>query len=354
MSRIKKSFFIAISALCISLLIACKDDDKTKSNNKASLVTQSQNIEPKEVNVYSTRLPDLVKPIFDAFTKETGIKVNFIFLKQGALERLKSEGEFTPADLILVADIGSIHDIVDANLVIPIKSKIIEQNIPTQYRSTDNLWVGLTGRIRMIARTTNKLPFEIHGYDAFSNQKFKGRVCSRSFTHPYNISLVASYLQINGLEKTKKWLQSFNDNLFDKPSGDDTGQIDLIATGLCDIAPVNHYYYERMIHSNKELSKKVKLVPLKDMTDGAYSNVSGAMISKYSENYQNAVKLVEYMTQEKAQKIFAEYDYEFPLNKHLVSKSDLLKEGMDNIAKISLDDIAKKRSSALDLIYKIQ
>jgi iron(III) transport system substrate-binding protein len=299
-------------------------------------------------------LPDLVKPVFDIFTQDTGIKVNFIFLKQGALERLKSEGEFTPADLILVADIGSIQDIVDADLVSPIKSPAVKDNIPAQYRSPDDLWVGLTGRIRMIARTTKDLTIDIHGYDALSNPKLKGRVCSRALTHPYNVSLVASYLHEHGIESTQKWLTDFRKNIFDKPSGDDTGQIDLIASGLCDIAPVNHYYYERMIALDKNLAKKVKLVPLSEMTDGVYANVSGVLVSKYAANYDNAIKLIEFMTQPKAQKVFADYDYEFPLNAQVVHKSNMFKKGIENIKSLPLDAIAHNREKALEIIYKIQ
>jgi iron(III) transport system substrate-binding protein len=237
-------------------------------------------------------------------------------------------------------------------LVAPIKSDVMIQNIPEQYRSKDNLWVGLTGRIRMIARSTKILPIEIHGYDALANPKMEKRVCSRSLTHPYNVSLIASYLHEHGMQATQKWVQDFRHNLFDKPSGDDTGQIDLIASGLCDIAPVNHYYYERMVALDKDLPKKVTLVPLSDMTEGVYSNISGVMVSKYSENYENAIKLIDFMTGDTAQKIFADHDFEFPLNPHIISKSDLFKSGTENIAHIPLDEIANNRESALEVIYK--
>ncbi len=357
MSRIKKIFSATVISIILMATLAtlagCQDDDKAKNseNTQNPKNVSKKSAKKTDINVYSSRLPDLVKPIFDAFTAETGIKVNFIFLKQGALERLKSEAEFTPADLILVADIGNMYDIVKADLVAPIKSDVIVKNIPEQYRSKDNLWVGLTGRIRMIARTTKDLPIEIHGYDALANPKMAKRACSRSLTHPYNVSLVASYLKEHGEAATQKWVQDFRNNLFDKPSGDDTGQIDLIASGLCDIAPVNHYYYERMNALNKDLSKTVKLVPLADMTDGVYSNISGVMVSKYSENYENAIKLIDFMTSEKAQKIFSEKDFEFPLNPNIALKSELFKTGMNNIAKIPLDDIANNRESALKIIY---
>ena len=362
MSRITKKLF-SIFIVIISVffcLSGCKDETKKESQtvnpNTVSKESSQHKTPPKsqEVNVYSSRLPDLVKPIFDIFTQDTGIKVNFIFLKQGALERLKSEGEFTPADLILVSDIGSIQDIVDADLVSPITSTVVKNNIPTQYRSKDDLWVGLTGRMRMIARTTKDLTIDIHGYNALSNQKLKGRVCSRSLTHPYNVSMVASYLADNGTQATQKWLQNFRKNIFDKPSGDDTSQIDLIASGLCDIAPVNHYYYERMVALDKNLAKKVMLVPLSEMTDGVYANVSGVLVSKYATNYNNAIKLIEFMTQPKSQKVFADHDYEFPLNSKVAHKSNLFKKGTENIKSLSLDLIADNREKALEMIYKLQ
>jgi iron(III) transport system substrate-binding protein len=323
-------------------------DTKKVSNN------HNKTKESQYVNVYSARLPDLVKPIFDAFTAETGIKVNFIFLKQGILERLKSEGEFTPADLILVSDISSIYDIINTKLIQKINSNIINKNIPIQYRSKDNLWVGLTGRLRMLVKTTNELPIKINGYDALSNPKMKGRICTRPLTHPYNISLIATYLNTHTPEETEKWLKGFYENLFDKPSGNDTGQIDLISSGLCDLAPVNHYYYERLLNENKNLPQKAILVPLDQMTDGIYANVSGIMMSKYTKNITNSIKLVEFMTKQKAQKIFADYDFEFPLNPHVTTKSNIFKLGTDNISSISLDEIAQNRQEALELIYKIQ
>jgi iron(III) transport system substrate-binding protein len=353
MTHFKKIF---LSFVLVALgLVGCNDEqDKKKTHTDSQEKTLETQESSKEVNVYSSRLPDLVKPVFDAFTKQTGIKVNFIFLKQGALERLKSEGEFTPADVILVADIGSIHDIVDADLTAPITSKIINQNIPAQYRSKDNLWTGLTGRVRMLARTTKDLTVEITGYDALANPAFKNRVCSRSLSHPYNVALIASYLHEYGAKKTEKWLQDFRKNIFDKPSGDDTGQINLIASGLCDIAPVNHYYYERMVATDKSLGSKVKLVPLSSMTRGVYANISGAMVSKYADNYDNAVALVEFMTDAQAQKIFADHDYEFPLNPAVANQSELFKTGMENITKTSLDAVADNRQKALQMIYKVQ
>ncbi|MFT6083211.1 MAG: iron(III) transport system substrate-binding protein [Alphaproteobacteria bacterium] len=354
MSRIKSLFSIAsLAALSVIMLVGCNEDRPQEAQEKTT-TEQQEKKQKQQVNVYSARLPDLIEPIFSVFTKKTGIKVNFIFLKQGILERLKSEGEFTPADLVLVSDIGSIHDIVNAKLVRPIKSEIVTKNIPEHYRSSKNLWVGLTGRIRMLVRTSKKLPINITGYDALSDPAMKGRVCTRSLTHPYNVSLVASYLNEHTTEETQIWLKGFYENLFDKPSGNDSGQIDLIASGLCDLAPINHYYYERMLKVDKKLPTKARLVSLEDMTDGIYANVSGIMLSKYAQNTDNALKLIEFMTKQTAQKIFAEHDLEFPLNPHVAAKSEIFKSGTDNIASIPLDEIAENRQEALELIYKIQ
>lgn len=340
MSRITHYIFTCLSIALSFTLCACEDQETSSEPSK-------------EINVYSSRIPDLIEPIFDEFTEQTDIKVNFIFLKEGILERLKSEAEFTPTDLVLVSDIGTIHDIVKSDLTAPIQSEIVTKNIPEQYRSKDNLWVGLTGRIRMIVRTTKELPIDINSYDALAAPEFKGRVCSRSFTHPYNISLIASYLEQHGTEKTEKFVSNFYNNLFDKPSGNDRGQIDLINSGLCDIAPINHYYYDRMLKDNPDLPKTAQLVPLDKMTDGVYANVSGIMLSKYSKNQDNAIKLIEFMTSETAQKIFAEYDLEYPLNSEVASKSKIFKSGIENIAEIPLDKVAANREEALKIIYKI-
>lgn len=346
MPRIKNIALYCLTFLALILISACEEEHK-KTSEKLSPPQQV-------INVYTSRLPELVTPIFDAFTQKTNIRVNYIFLKKGILERLKSEAEFTPADLILVSDIGAIYDIVNTGLVSPIQSTIIKKNIPAQYRSKKQFWTGLTGRVRMLARTTNDLPIEINGYDALADIQLKGKICSRSFTHPYNVSLIAGYLHQNGPEKTQKWVQKFYDNLFDKPSGNDRGQMELISTGLCDLAPVNHYYYERMLKSNPDLTNTVKLVPLKNMQNGAYANVSGIMLSKFSQNQENAQKLVEFMTSETAQEIFAKYDLEYPLNPKVASTSNVFQQGSENIASIPLDDIAEKRKEALKIIYSIK
>jgi len=352
MLRIKK-ILCALSLMAFLSFVLAGCNEEKKASKSSDVASMSNTVANQQVNVYSARLPDLVKPIFDAFTKETKIKVNFIFLKQGIIERLKSEKEFTPADLILVSDIGTIHDILKTKLVQPIKSDIVAKNIPAHYRSKKNLWVGLTGRVRLLVRSLKDLPITDFNYDALSDPKMKGRVCTRSLLHPYNVSLVASYLQLHGSEKAETWLKGFYSNLFDKPSGNDSGQIKLIASGVCDLAPINHYYYERMLQKDKDLKNKATLVPIKDMQNGVYANVSGIMLSQYAQNQQNALKLIEFMTKQKAQKIFSEYDLEFPLNPHVASQSDIFKDGIDNIITVPLDDIAQRRQDALTLIYKI-
>ncbi|MEM6603626.1 MAG: extracellular solute-binding protein [Pseudomonadota bacterium] len=320
------------------------------------LVGCSEGEDNQAVNVYTARLPELVQPVFDAFTEETGIEVNSLYLGKGIVERLKQEDNITKADIVLVSDIGTLEDLKTHNLTQKIYSEEIVQNIPQDYRDNDGQWVGLTRRIRMIAYAPDRVyKSSLSGYTSLGDPAFHGRVCSRSGQHPYNISMIAAYHIHHGDKKADQWLSGFKSNLALSPSGGDRDQIKLIAAGKCDIAPVNHYYYGKMQNNSdyKDILKAVKLLPISDMRGGAYANISGAVLSKYSDNTENALKLLEFMSGEKGQKIFSEVDFELPVNPKTQIQDDIVGGAEKNIKPIALTDIAKMRKDVLKKVYAI-
>lgn len=313
----------------------------------------SQNM---EVNIYSSRLPELTKPVFDAFEKETGIKVNSLFLGKGTVERLRQEKELTKADLVLVSDIGKLVDLKESDLTASVNDDILNNNISEEYRDKEGHWFGLTRRIRMIAYAPARISKDnIDGYAAFGDAAFKGRVCSRSGLHPYNVSMISAYEIDNGSQAAEIWLKQFKENLAVAPSGGDRDQVKLIAAGKCDIAPINHYYFAKMEADPAfaDILKQVKLLPISDMKNGAYANISGAVISKYSDNQELALKLLQFMSSEKGQKIFSDVDYEVPVNKSVKIDNIFIGGSEENIKPISLTEIADKRESTLEKLYHI-
>ncbi|MDX5297962.1 MAG: extracellular solute-binding protein, partial [Gammaproteobacteria bacterium] len=191
----------------------------------------------QEVNVYSYRQPFLIEPIFDAFTRETGIKVNVVFAKTGLEERLKREGKNSPADLILTVDVGRMDDLVNDGLTQPVSSEKLNTNIPASYRDPEGRWFSLTSRARVLFASRERVPEgTVKTYEELADPKWKGKLCSRSGKHAYNVALIASMIAHHGEADAEKWLKGVKDNLARKPQGGDRDQIKAIKEGVCDLA----------------------------------------------------------------------------------------------------------------------
>ncbi|WP_375752633.1 Fe(3+) ABC transporter substrate-binding protein [Vibrio sp. HN007] len=311
-----------------------------------------------EVNVYSYRQPFLVEPMFNEFTKETGIKVNVKFAKKGLAEKLVQEGEYSPADVILTTDISRLVELVDKKVVQPLDSEVIESNVPAQYRSTDDNWFALTLRTRNVysSRTrTGKLGNEFN-YADLANPEFKGKICTRSGKHPYNVSLISSMIAHKGEAETKQWLEGVKANLARKPQGNDRAQVKAIKEGLCDVSLGNSYYLGKMVNdeNQKAWADSVYINFPNQETTGTHVNVSGMAMAKYSPNKENAQKLMEFLTGDKAQQMYAEVNYEYPV-KEGVQRSDLVASWGDFKADdVKLEDIAKYHSTAVKLLDEVK
>jgi len=313
-----------------------------------------------EVNIYSYRQEFLIKPLLETFTAETGIKTNVIFSKSGLLERLQHEGANSPADVILTSDIGPLHDAVERNLVAPIESQVVKDNVPEHYRSKDDLWVGLTARSRVIYASRERVkPGEIQTYEDLADPKWKGRICTRSGKHSYNLSLIGSIIEHDGEEQAEQWLRAVKENLARRPQGNDRAQVKAIKEGQCDLALGNTYYFGHMLTNEEEpeqqeWARSVNIVFPNQEGRGAHMSISGAALAKHAPNRDAAIKLIEFLTSEKAQKMYAEVNYEFPVRPG-IEWSPLLKEYMGDFKadKVNLGDVVKHRAAASRLVDRV-
>lgn len=271
------------------------------------------------LNVYSYRQEFLVEPLIRAFEKNTGIDVKIVFAKKGLLQRLKAEGMNSPADVILTADINRMEDFQNADLLQPVQSDILNANIPGQYRHPDGLWYGLTMRARVIyAHKTRVKPGEADTYEDLAAPHMKGRVCTRSGKHPYNISLLASVIAEKGPEEAQKWIQGVKDNLARRPQGNDRAQVKAIKEGECDVSLGNSYYFGKMITNDKDPEQKawaaaVNIIFPNQQGRGAHVNVSAGAVTKSSKHLDAAVKFLEFLSNDEAQRIYAADNFEYPL-----------------------------------------
>ena len=279
----------------------------------------SDNASAAEVSLYSARQPFLMKPLLDAFTEKTGITVNMVYLKKGMQERLKAEGVNSPADLVLTSDIGNLHNLVKAGLLQATKSNILERNIPARLRHPQGLWYGLTTRARVILAHKDRVrPGEITTYEDLAKPHMKGRVCTRSGKHVYNVSLLAWMIAIKGEAAAEAWARGVKDNLARKPQGNDRAQVKAIYQGECDVAIGNTYYMGKMMTNEKSPVQKkwaaaVNLIFPNQDGIGTHVNISGAGVTKSAKNKANAVKLIEFLSDDAAQKIYAEDNFEYPI-----------------------------------------
>lgn len=268
----------------------------------------------EQVVVYSARIEQLIKPMFDAFTKDTGVQVKYTTDNEGALlARLKAEGKNTPADLLITTDAGNLWEAARAGLLRPVDSGILEKNIPPHLHDPQNRWFGLSVRARTLVYNTRNVNIDdLSTYEDLANPKWKGRLCLRTSKKVYNQSLVAMMIAEHGEAETEKIVRGWVANLATDPVSDDTRAMEFVAAGRCDVTLVNSYYYGRLMKKTPELP--IAVFWPNQNNSGVHVNVSGAGVTKFSKNPQAATKLLEYLSSEKAQNLFADVNMEFPAN----------------------------------------
>jgi iron(III) transport system substrate-binding protein len=309
-----------------------------------------------EINVYSHRQPELIQPLVDAFTAETGIKVNVAFVEKGMVERLVAEGDRSPADLVLTVDIARLTQIVDADVTQPVQSEVLEANIPASFRDENDHWFGLTTRARIVYASVDRVKDgEVTTYEDLADPKWKGRVCTRSGTNDYNIALTAAVIAHHGEEGAKAWLEGLKANLARKPDGGDRDQVKAIAAGECDIAIGNTYYIGQMLADpeQKAAADAVRIVFPTFEGDGTHLNISGVAMTKSAPNKDNALKFMEWLSGDAAQKIYAGTNYEYPV-KPGVERSELVASwGEFTPDSKGLTELAGLRAAALKLVETV-
>lgn len=273
-----------------------------------------QPVHAEEVVVYSARIEQLIKPMFDAFTKETGIKVKYTTDNEGALlARLEAEGKNTPADMLITADAGNLWAASQAGLLKPVKSEVLESNIPAHLRDPANEWFGLSIRARTLIYNTKKVkPEELSTYEDLADPKWRKRLCLRTSKKVYNQSLVAMMIAEHGEAKTEEIVKGWVANLATDPLSDDTRALEFVAAGKCDVTIVNTYYFGRLMSKDPKLPLAVFWPNQND--GGVHVNISGAGVTRHGRHEAAAIKLLEFLSSDKAQNLFADVNMEYPVN----------------------------------------
>jgi iron(III) transport system substrate-binding protein len=306
-----------------------------------------------DVNVYSARQEALIKPQLDAFTQATGIKVNLVTGDGGELmQRLKSEGAASPADLFFTVDVANLHRAKAEGLFQKLGSAAINAAAPAHLRDSDDMWVGLGVRARPIFYVEGKVnPADIQSYESLADPKFKGKILVRSSNHPYNQSLLASVIAHHGVAKAEAWVAGVGANLARKPQGGDRDQISAAAAGLGDIVIANTYYYAGMLTSSKpaerEAAMKLRVLWPNQNDNGVHINVSGAGLTAASKNRAEAIRLLEYLLSVDAQKIYAEAGFEYPVRPGVPLSGVLTEMGGFKMDTLALSELGRNNAEAV-------
>lgn len=310
----------------------------------------------EEVNIYSYRQPELIAPLTEAFTAETGIEVNTAFLKKGMIEKLSAEGDRSPADVILTVDISRLNDVVAAGLTQPVTSEVLNANIPASFRDPAGHWFGLTTRARIVYASKERVADgEVTTYEDLADPKWKGRICTRSGTHAYNVALTAAMLAHHDEAEVTAWLEGVKANLARKPQGNDRAQVKAIWAGECDISIGNTYYMGQMLADEEQIAwaDSVNIVFPTFENAGTHVNVSGVALTKASPNKENAVRFMEFLSSPNAQEIYAAENFEYPIAPGTAPDDLVAGWGSFTADTTNLMEIAQLRAAAIRLVETV-
>lgn len=309
----------------------------------------------QEVNVYSHRQPELLEPLIEAFTAETGITVNVAYVNQGMVERLQAEGARSPADLVLTVDVARLGEVKDAGVLQAVEDPALDV-VPAELRDDDNQWFSLTTRARNVFVHKERVAEgEVTTYEDLADPKWQGRICTRSFTNDYNVALTAAYLAHHGEEDTLAWLEGLKSNLAKRPEGGDRDQVRAIWAGECDISLGNTYYMGAMLDDpeQREWAEAVRLEFPVFEGAGTHVNVSGMAMTASAPNREAALELMRFLVGEEAQRIYAETNYEYPVVEGVALSDVVAGWGEFTPDTLGLTEISELRPQALDLIERV-
>ena len=336
--------------ICAAVILSCGGQKQTSENSST---------EEQVVNLYSHRHYDADKELYVKFEENTGIKVNVVQASADELiTRMETEGEDSPADLLLTVDAGRLHRAYEKGLFQPINNTTLNSNIPEKFREPGGHWFGLTFRARIIVHDKDRVdPSELSTYEGLTEPQWNGKILIRSSGNIYNQSLMASIIAANGKDGAKDWAAGVLANMARDPQGSDRDQMKSIVAGLGDVAVVNTYYLGLLLNSSDPEEVKVgeqMMVFFPNQEGrGAHINVSGAGVARYAPNKENALKLLEFLSGEEAQKVFAQVNYEYPVNPKN-EPSDLLKSWGDfKSDELNLAELGKNNRDAVIIFDEV-
>jgi iron(III) transport system substrate-binding protein len=337
----KKLLLGLVACAGLALTAACSET----AENEAVPITG-------EVNIYSSRHYDTDLALYEDFTKATGIKVNRIEADADALiERIKSEGEFSPADILITVDAGRLWRAEEAGVLAPVTSAVLNERIPAHLRHPDGLWFGLSTRARIIIyNKAAGVPEGLANYADLADPKWKGQICVRSSSNIYNISLLSSIIAHQGAAGAEKWARGVVANFKQAPQGNDTSMIEAVAAGECRISIVNTYYLARYAGGEgkeKAIFDAIGVIFPDQDGNGTHVNISGAGVVKTAPNRENAVKFIEYLTSESAQRYFADGNNEYPAAVGLKANSAVEQLGSFKADTLNAAEIGKGQAEAV-------
>lgn len=322
MKLTKRKLLAAIAGITAITIASCSNQgspDGASSETDPAAPSDSSEETGGELNLYSSRHYDTDESLYQGFTAKTGIEINLIEGEADELiSRIKSEGENSPADVLVTVDASRLWRAEEEGLFQPVESETLEATIPDNLRHPDGLWFGLTQRARVIVYNKDTVdPSELSTYEDLADPQWKGRVCIRSSSNIYNQSLLGSMVESIGADATEEWAKGMVSNFAREPEGGDTDQIKAVAAGQCDVAIANHYYWARLAKSEdateQEIADQVGIFFPNQEGRGTHVNISGAGVLANAPNPESAIAFLEYLTTPEAQEIFSKGNNEYPV-----------------------------------------
>ncbi len=359
MSMFSHRLRLAAGFAAVLLLTACGGSAPEQA---AAPAPKAEPAVPKAapVTLYTTREPGLIQPLLDAFTRDTGVPVDTVFVRDGLPERLRAEGERSPADLLMTVDTGNLLDLVEAGHTQAIESAALNAAIPANLRDAQGHWYALSLRDRILYADKD-LALDSFAYEDLAKPEWKGKVCIRSGQHPYNTSLIAAMIAHDGEAATEQWLRGVKANLARAAAGGDREVARDILGGICDIGIANAYYVGRMKNEPEgseqrqwgDAIKVIRPVFANAPDGGTHVNVSGAAVARHARNRDGAVKLLEYLVSDEAQSLYAKANYEYPVKAGVELDPVVASFGELKIDALPLTEVVKHRKLASELVDRV-
>ena len=349
MNILKRPLVSLFTGLAVLVTASCSESEQAATEQPPA----------GEVNLYTSRHYDTDEQLYEQFTEETGIEVNVIEGDADELiERIKSEGANTPADVFMTVDVGRLWRAQQAEILQPVSSSVLESEVPTNLRSSESDWFGLSQRARVIIYNKEQVePTELSTYEALAQPQWQDRVCVRSSSNIYNQSLVAAKIEEKGVDQTQEWAKGMVDNFARAPEGNDTDQIKAVASGECDVALVNHYYVARLEQENdpeaQEITANVGVFFPDQNEGGTHVNISGGGVVKNAPHPENAVKFLEFLVTPEAQEILANANYEYPVVADVEPDPAIASFGEFKPSELDIAAYGEKNAEAVELMDRV-